>query len=291
MIGIIIINKPQNWTSHDVVAKMRRVLREKRIGHGGTLDPMATGVLPLFVGRATRAAEYAENAEKEYIAGLKLGVITDTQDTTGSILEKHDVKASGEELSQALRGFKGELLQVPPMYSAVKIEGKKLYEYAREGKSIKRPARRIFIKELELLSFDGAEASIRIVCSKGTYVRTICHDIGSLLGCGGAMSSLIRTRAGRFDISRALTIEQIEQAAEKSEAEKLLLPVDTLFLALDNLAIDKKDEIRCRNGAPINAAGVACGRYRVYSKDGSFLMLGEVRPDGKLVTVKNFFDI
>ena len=184
MTGILIINKPQNWTSHDVVAKMRRLLGEKRIGHGGTLDPMATGVLPLFVGRATRAVEFAENVEKEYIAGLRLGLVTDTQDTTGSVLETYDVNVSEETLIRVLKGFKGERLQVPPMYSAVKIGGKKLYEYAREGKSIKRPARKILIKELELLSFDGTEVSLRIVCSKGTYVRTICHDIGRLLGCG-----------------------------------------------------------------------------------------------------------
>jgi tRNA pseudouridine55 synthase len=291
MTGILIINKPQNWTSHDVVAKMRRLLGEKRIGHGGTLDPMATGVLPLFVGRATRAVEFAENVEKEYIAGLRLGLVTDTQDTTGSVLETYDVNVSEETLIRVLKGFKGERLQVPPMYSAVKIGGKKLYEYAREGKSIKRPARKILIKELELLSFDGTEVSLRIVCSKGTYVRTICHDIGRLLGCGGGMSGLIRMRSGVFDINRALTIEEVEQAAKNGEAASLLLPVDTLFLEFGSLKLDKKEEKRCRNGARINKAGVVQGRYRVYSEDGEFLMLGEVRPDGQLVTIKNFFEI
>lgn len=291
MTGILIINKPQNWTSHDVVAKMRRVLGERRIGHGGTLDPIATGVLPLLVGRATRAAEYAESSEKEYTAGLKLGIATDTQDITGNVIKTQDVNVSEEELLGALSEFKGERLQIPPMYSAVKVGGKKLYEYAREGRSVGRAARRIFIRELELLSFDGGEASIRIVCSKGTYVRTICHDIGELLGCGGVMSSLVRTRAGRFDIGCALTIEEIREAAEKGRAESLLLPVDTLFSELDILTIEKKDEKRCLNGAPVNKAGTACGRYRVYSEDGKFLMLGEVLPDGKLVTVKSFFDI
>lgn len=291
MIGILIINKPAGWTSHDVVSKMRRVLGERRIGHGGTLDPMATGVLPLFVGRATRAVEFIENAEKEYIAGLRLGIETDTQDTTGNILLSSEVNVTAEELSAVLESFIGERDQIPPMYSAVKIGGKKLYEYARAGKEISRPARRISIGEMELISFDGREAVIRISCSKGTYIRTICHELGLCLGCGGAMSSLIRTKAGRFDLSMAKSMEEVIAEAEKGNAERLLLPVDSLFSDLDALTLDIDDEKRCRNGAPILKTGIGSKRYRVYSGDGRFLMLGQARPDGTLNPVKNFFDI
>ena len=198
--GIFVVDKPAGWTSQDVAAKLRGVFHEKRVGHGGTLDPMATGVLPVFVGRATRAAQFLESADKEYVAGLRLGVVTDTQDICGNVLSQQKAHVTREALEAALAHFTGELDQIPPMYSAVKIGGRKLYELARRGKEVERPARRITIHALEVL--DGADDlwTLRVHCSKGTYVRTLCHDIGALLGCGGCMESLRRTRAGAFEL-------------------------------------------------------------------------------------------
>ena len=214
MNGILIVDKPEGWTSHDVVAKLRGVLKEKRIGHGGTLDPMATGVLPLFVGRATRAVEFMESADKEYEAGIKLGIVTNTQDTTGQVLEEQTVNVSEEDIKSALLSFLGESEQLPPLYSAIKVKGKKLYEYARAGKDVERSTRKIFISEAEPLGWKSDEYRFRIVCSKGTYIRTICHDIGNILGCGGAMSYLRRTRAGAYTISEAVNLDNIIKASE-----------------------------------------------------------------------------
>ena len=193
--GIVIIDKSPGWTSMDVCAKIRGILKEKRVGHGGTLDPMATGVLPVFVGQATRAVEFAENGEKEYIAGLRLGLVTNTQDTSGETLETHPVTVDRAALEAVLPRFTGPITQIPPMYSAIKIGGKKLYELARAGQEVARPARDITIHALELLSCAPPDFTLRVHCSKGTYVRTLCHDIGAALGCGGCMSALRRTEA------------------------------------------------------------------------------------------------
>jgi len=183
--GILVIDKSAGWTSQDVAAKLRGVFHERRAGHGGTLDPMATGVLPIFIGRATRAAEFLESAEKEYIAGLRLGTVTDTQDTSGTVLETHPVTVTRADVQAALQRFLGPIEQIPPMYSAIKIGGQKLYELARRGKEVERKPRSITIHELELLEGEGTEYVLRVRCSKGTYVRTLCHDLGSALGCGG----------------------------------------------------------------------------------------------------------
>ena len=202
--GIIIIDKPQDWTSMDVCAKLRGVLGERRIGHAGTLDPMATGVLPVFVGRATRGVEFAERGDKEYVAGLKLGIVTDTQDTSGNTLEEHPVAVTAEQVKAVLPQFTGDILQVPPMYSAIKINGKKLYELARKGREVERPARPVTIHALTLEGqIAPDEFTIRVKCSKGTYVRTLCHDIGAALGCGGCMSSFRRTLACGFALQEA----------------------------------------------------------------------------------------
>ena len=196
--GIIIIDKPAGWTSMDVCAKLRGILREKRIGHAGTLDPMATGVLPVFVGHATKAVQFAENGRKEYRAVLKLGTVTDTQDTTGTVLETHPVTVGADEVRAALEHFTGELLQLPPMYSALKVNGQKLYDLARQGKTVERKPRAITVYELELLEQSAPdEFALRVVCSKGTYIRTLCHDLGQALGCGGCMAALRRTMAAR----------------------------------------------------------------------------------------------
>ena len=185
MNGIIIIDKPQEWTSNDVVSRLRRVFNTRRIGHGGTLDPMATGVLPVFVGRATRGVEFFEHAEKVYEATLRFGLTTDTEDITGKTITECEVHLTEEDLLAVLPKFRGDILQVPPMYSAIKVNGQKLYDLARKGREVERQARPITIHELELLEFTGIEARLRVRCSKGTYIRTLCKDIGEALGCGG----------------------------------------------------------------------------------------------------------
>ena len=252
MDGILNIDKPAGWTSHDVVAKLRGILGVKRVGHGGTLDPMATGVLPVFVGRATRAVGHCENADKEYIATLKLGLVTDTQDTTGTTLSESEATVSAEELSEALNKFKGPQKQVPPMYSAIKIEGRKLYELARKGIEVSRPARDINIHAIELLEGEGADYIIRVACSKGTYIRTLCHDIGAALGCGAAMSALRRTRAGSFTAQTAITLETlIAAAASKLELAALLTPIDVMFAGYPQIKLDEEETRKYRHGVKL----------------------------------------
>ena len=291
--GILIVDKPQGWTSMDVCAKLRGKFREKRVGHGGTLDPMATGVLPVFLGRATRAVEFAADSDKEYIAGLKLGVITDTQDTTGRVLEERPVTAEREALRAVLPRFTGPIEQVPPMYSAIKREGQKLYELARRGVEVERAPRPVTIHALELLEsppFDWREEEnvvyLRVRCSKGTYVRTLCHDIGSALGCGGCMSALRRTEAGGHGLEGSVTLEQI-LAAERPE--ELLRPVDGCFRERPALTISGRDLFKAKNGNPF-AAEVPDGDYRVYADTGEFLLLGRA-VKGRVSTIKSFFEV
>ena len=288
--GIIVIDKPADWTSMDVCAKLRRLLGERRVGHAGTLDPMATGVLPVFVGRATRGVEFAEGGDKTYIAGLRLGLETDTQDSTGTVLRAHEVNCAREDLENILPRFRGELLQVPPMYSALKRNGKKLYELARQGRTVERKPRPITISRLEILSREGEEHyTLRISCSKGTYVRTLCHDIGQALGCGGVMDALRRTRAAGFTLEQAVTLERVIQASEEGAAESLLMPVDRLFAAHPPLTVRGRAERLCRNGNPFRQEGED-GLYRVYGADGTFLMLGRLE-QGTMKTVKSFFSV
>ena len=283
--GILIIDKPQGWTSMDVCAKLRGILQERRIGHGGTLDPMATGVLPVFVGKATRAVEFAENGEKEYVAGLRLGVVTNTQDITGEVLETHPVQVSREDVAAALSRFLGPQEQIPPMYSAVKIGGKKLYELARKGQEVARKPRHITILELELLDQTGpADFLLRCRCSKGTYIRTLCHDLGQALGCGGTMSSLRRTMAAGFTLKEAATLEDVQ-----AQGESLLLPTDSLFADSPNLLLKQdREEKRVRCGNPITMPGIPDGTYRIYGQDQTFLCLSRAE-NGTLTSIKNFF--
>ena len=288
--GIIIIDKGQDWTSMDVCAKLRGIFREKRVGHAGTLDPMATGVLPVFLGRATRGVEFASGGDKEYVAGLQLGVVTDTQDTTGNVLETHPVTADRKALEAVLPRFRGDIRQIPPMYSAIKKDGKKLYELARKGKEVERPPRPVTIHALETVEDLGEGRYIlRVVCSKGTYVRTLCHDIGQALGCGGAMFSLRRTRAAGFTLAEAVTLEQVQALAEEGKAETLLRGVDSLFQDCPALTISGEAERRCRNGNPFPWTGED-GFWRVYGADGAFLMVGRLE-QGTMTTVKSFFEI
>jgi tRNA pseudouridine55 synthase len=290
MNGILIVDKPQGWTSHDVVAKLRGIYRERRIGHSGTLDPMATGVLVVFLGRATRAVELCENDEKEYVAELLLGTVTNTQDTTGEVLETRPVDVSQEDLERVLEQFTGPQSQIPPMYSAVKIGGKKLYELARKGQSVERKPREITISEFELLERQGDTCRLRIRCSKGTYVRTLCHDMGAALGCGGCMSSLRRTRAGRFTLDSAMGLEDIQKAQEQGRHMELLQPVDSLFSGYPPLYLDEKGTKRCKNGTDIPIPGLPEGLFRVYGPGSEFLMLGKCS-GGVLTTVKSFFEV
>ena len=282
--GIIIINKPAGWTSMDVCAKLRGIFHEKRVGHAGTLDPMATGVLPVFVGQATKAVSFAESGEKEYLARLRLGLTTDTQDTTGTVLSELPVTVTEEDLRAVLPRFTGEIEQIPPMYSAVKVQGRKLYELARKGAEVERKPRAVTIFSLELLGQTGKnEYALRVRCSKGTYIRTLCHDIGAVLGCGGAMSALERTMAAGFTLSEAVTLEQVQE-----QKEALLRPTDSLFRSYGAYHIaDAETERRCRCGNPIRS-DVKNGIYRVYGMDGSFLALSRAEA-GVLTAIRNFF--
>ena len=288
--GILVIDKSAGWTSQDVAAKLRGVFHERRVGHGGTLDPMATGVLPVFIGRATRAAEFLESAEKEYVAGLRLGVVTDTQDTSGTVLETNSVCVTRAQLETALRQFLGPIEQIPPMYSAIKINGQKLYELARRGQEVARRPRSITIHALELLEGEGTDWTVRVRCSKGTYVRTLCHDLGRALGCGGCMSSLRRTRAGSFTLAQAVTMQQVLDFAAGQDPQQLLMPVDAVFAAHPPLIVTLGQAAKLKNGAQVKDWQFQPGTYRVYAEDGEFLLLGRVE-GGVLTTIKSFFEV
>ena len=289
MNGIILIDKPQDWTSHDVVAKLRGILHERRIGHSGTLDPLATGLLVVFVGRATRAVEFAEADSKEYIAGLRLGLSTDTQDISGNVIaECSDLPDEGA-VRRAVNSFIGDIEQIPPMYSAIKIGGKKLYELARKGQSVERAPRKITVSSIEIIGREGGDYLLKIACAKGTYVRTLCNDIGASLGCGACMSSLRRISAGAFSVESAHSIDEVENAANEGQLVDITLPVDTLFSALPELKVPESTANRLKTGNIIKISA-ADGDYRVYSDSGEFLLVGKVE-NGKLKTIKSFFEV
>lgn len=286
MNGIVIVDKPQGWTSQDVTARLRRVYATRRIGHGGTLDPMATGVLPVFVGRATRGVEFFEHAEKTYETVLLLGRTTDTQDVTGATLAEKAVHLSPADIERVLPRFRGDILQVPPMYSALKVNGKKLYELARKGQEVERQPRPITVFELTNLGFDGARLSLRVRCSKGTYIRTLCQDIGDALGCGGCMEALRRVRAGEYGIEDAVPLEKL---LESETPEQYLRGLDTMFAHCPAVTLTPNQEKRCRNGNPFSSP-LPQGTYRAYSQSGEFLMLAKVE-DGVMTTIKSFFEV
>ncbi len=283
--GIIIIDKPAGWTSMDVCAKVRGILHEKRVGHGGTLDPMATGVLPVFVGQATRAVEFAENSRKEYVAGLRLGLVTNTQDTSGETLETRPVAVGRPEVETALERFTGPIQQIPPMFSAIKIGGQKLYDLARRGKEVERKPRSITIYELELLQqVSETDYLFRCLCSKGTYIRTLCHDIGQALGCGGTLYSLRRTMAADYTAAQTHTLEEVQ-----AQGEALLLPTETMFSRHPAYVLPSAGkEKRVRNGGAVTDDTLSDGVYRVYGRNGDFLCLSRAE-GGVLTSIKNFF--
>ncbi|MBR4289418.1 MAG: tRNA pseudouridine(55) synthase TruB [Oscillospiraceae bacterium] len=286
MNGIVIVDKPQEWTSQDVTARLRRVFNTRRIGHGGTLDPMATGVLPVFVGRATRGVEFFEHAEKTYEATLLLGITTDTEDTSGTVLEEKDVHISETEFLNILPRFRGKIMQVPPMYSALKINGQKLVDLARKGKTVERQSRQIEIFELSCVEFSGNSARLRVRCSKGTYIRTLCKDIGEALGCGGCMAALRRVQAGEYTIAEAVPLAVLLEA---DEPEKYLRPVDSMFRNFPAVTLSSKQEKCCRNGAAFSVS-MEDGTYRCYGKDGEFLSLSKV-DNSVMSTIKSFFEV
>ena len=286
MDGIVIVDKPQDWTSQDVTARLRRVFGTRRIGHGGTLDPMATGVLPVFVGRATRGVEFFEHAEKAYETVLRLGLTTDTEDITGTVLTKSPVSFTREQLEKTLEAFRGEIMQTPPMYSALKVNGQKLCDLARKGKTVERQPRPITIHELTLLEQGENTLRLRVRCSKGTYIRTLCKDIGEALGCGGCMESLRRVSAGEYTIDEAVPLQEL---LDTESPGNYLRDVDTMFRNFPAVTLTPNQEKRCRNGNPFSVK-MEEGTYRAYSQMGEFLMLAKVE-NGVMATVKSFFAV
>ena len=286
MDGIVIVDKPQDWTSQDVTARLRRVFGTRRIGHGGTLDPMATGVLPVFVGRATRGVEFFEHAEKTYETVLRLGLTTDTEDITGSLLTESPVSFTREQLEKTLEAFRGEIMQTPPMYSALKVNGQKLCDLARKGKTVERQPRPITIHELTLLERGENTLRLRVRCSKGTYIRTLCKDIGEALGCGGCMEALRRVSAGEYSITEAVPLQEL---LDTERPGNYLRDVDTMFRNYPAVTLTPNQEKRCRNGNPFSVK-MEEGTYRAYSETGEFLMLAKVE-NGVMTTVKSFFAV
>ena len=286
MNGIVIVDKPQEWTSQDVTARLRRVFNTRRIGHGGTLDPMATGVLPVFVGRGTRGVEFFEHAEKAYEATLLLGRTTDTEDVFGNTLTEQEVSLTEAEFLAVLPRFRGKIQQVPPMYSALKVNGQKLCDLARKGKEVERQPREIEIFELTCLEFTGKTARLRVKCSKGTYIRTLCKDIGEALGCGGCMQQLRRVQAGEYTIDEAVPLQEL---LETQDPGKYLRTVDSMFRGYPAVTLTANQEKRCRHGNQFSIA-LEAGTYRCYSQSGEFLMLAKVE-DGVMTTIKSFFEV
>lgn len=278
MNGILCVNKPRDFTSFDVVAKLRGILGMKRLGHGGTLDPMATGVLPVFVGTATKACDIMPDSSKSYRAEFRLGQTSDTQDITGKILTDSDKAVNRDDILAVIPDFTGKIMQIPPMYSAVQVNGKRLYDLARQGIEVEREAREIEVRRLELLEYDGKtrEGTFEIDCGKGTYIRTIIHDIGEKLGCGGIMTSLVRTSASGFSLADCYTFEEIQQARDENRLESLILPVERVFETLPKIRLNEHQTRIYRNGVKLDLSRVSnikngCDLYAVYGFDGAFI--------------------
>ena len=287
--GIIVLNKPTDWTSFDVIAKARGIIGYRKLGHAGTLDPMATGVLPIFIGRATKAVDMQIIKDKEYIATFKLGLNTDTGDITGEIIKERPVKATKADVLAEMENFKGEIGQYPPMYSAVKVNGQPLYKLARQGVTVERKLRKAVIKELVMTNANQAENTytIRVLCSEGTYIRTLVEDMGENLGCGAVLTELCRTKACGYTLADTITLEDLQQARNEDRIDSLITPVDTVFAHLDR--IDMSDELAKRviNGAR-SRISKPDGDYRVYHNN-MFIAVANIT-DKKLSVVKLFVD-
>ena len=296
--GVINIHKEKGYTSHDVVAKLRGIVGQKKIGHTGTLDPDAVGVLPVCLGRATKVCDLLTDKDKVYEAVLLLGQETDTQDTSGEILSKKDTSELMEpEVREAILSFVGDYEQVPPMYSALKVNGKKLYELAREGKTVERKARNVQIFSIEILEIDLPRVRMSVHCSKGTYIRTLCHDIGQMLGCGGCMDKLLRTKVGCFELKDTLRLAQIDELAKAGVVEEKIITVDELFSEYPSMWIKPAFDVVGHNGNRIEPRMLQeklltnMERLRVYDSEGVFLGIYEYSKERKdYKPVKMFYE-
>lgn len=297
MFGILNVYKPKGMTSHDVVSFVRRKLHMKRVGHTGTLDPMAEGVLPILIGKATKLSDMIMADEKRYLARVRLGIVTDTDDVSGVTLETKEVSVDEEEILKAVDSFIGEIDQIPPMYSAIKVNGQKLYQLARKGASIERKPRKIHIFSAEVSNFDGMSFNLSVHCSKGTYIRALCRDIGEKLGTGAAMESLVRTQSGMFSLENANTLESIEQASENGEIETLFISVEDVLSDITKVSVDEKTAEKIKNGLRLRPAQLQIAtfcegdRFRIYNHDALLAILKVVSDDDCLVLAieKSFY--
>jgi len=294
--GIINIYKEKGFTSHDVVAKMRGICKQKKIGHTGTLDPDAVGVLPVCLGSGTKLCDMLTDKEKEYVAELLLGVETDTQDITGQVLRKSPVSVTEDQVKEAVLSFRGKYMQIPPMYSALKVNGKKLYELARAGKEVERQARPVTIHEIEIIKMQLPVVTIRVACSKGTYIRTLCADIGEKLGCGGTMQSLMRSRVGIFLAKDAITLSRLEQIRDEGRLEEILYPVESAFAECSALHVKPEYQKLLDNGNAFYAnqtlekAVYSPGEWvKVYGGDVFFGIYSYDKENRRYKPVKMFF--
>ncbi|MBR4719702.1 MAG: tRNA pseudouridine(55) synthase TruB [Lachnospiraceae bacterium] len=278
MNGILNIYKERGYTSHDVVARLRGICRQRRIGHTGTLDPDATGVLPVCLGNATSVCDLLTDKSKEYETALLLGITTDTQDISGTILETNDVNLLEADVISCIRKFTGDIEQIPPMYSAIKVNGKKLYELARQGKTVERKPRPVTVHSIDILDISLPHILMRVNCSKGTYIRTLCHDIGQSLGCGGTMEELTRTRSGEFGISDSVRLDTVQEWADNCTLEEHLIPTDSVFLGCGSIYLNAGADKLLYNGNPFRKQDVLelipgaeqSVRYRIYDSQGTF---------------------
>lgn len=294
--GVLLIDKPSGITSHDVVGRIRKLYNTKKVGHTGTLDPLATGLLVVLVGRAAKAAEYLVSDSKEYIAGIKLGLTTDTEDITGNVLSESSELPEDDKFKSAVEKFVGDIMQTPPMYSALKVGGKKLVDLARKNITLERESRPVHIEYIEETKITDSEYSMRVGCSKGTYIRTLCADIGAEIGSGAVMSSLRRTRSGNFKLEDAVTLDALADMDE-SERFKRLIPTESLFAELEAVTLPEFYERLCRNGAEIYQKKIRTGfdigtKVRIHGKNG-FFALGEVRDfaEGSAIKAVKLFDL
>jgi len=291
MNGVVIIDKPCGKTSFDMVSFVRRLFGTKKVGHTGTLDPEATGVLPVCIGKATKACELLTSQNKSYRAQLMLGMTTDTLDIEGEVLTEQPVNVTKEQLEGVIGQFIGEIEQIPPMYSAIKVDGKKLYELARAGKEIERKKRKITIYDIKIIETDLENdlVTIDVDCSKGTYIRTLCEDIGMRLGCGAFMTKLTRTKSGRFDLESSFTPSELEKLKEKNELRKCLIPLDELFLDYPKIVVNERQRGFLINGVRVRYKGLLEGAsYRVYDETGEFLSISKCE-DERLTLKKAFW--
>lgn len=291
MTGIICINKDKNITSFGVVAKMRGITREKKAGHTGTLDPMATGVLPVMLGGATRFLDYLPDSDKGYRAGFMLGKTTDTLDITGVVTGEYEVSVTDEQVRNVLEKFRGVISQVPPMYSAVSVDGKRLYDLARQGIEVERQARQVEIKKLELVGCENGEYTIDVVCTKGTYIRTLIDDIGRELGCGAVMTGLTRTLAMGFTLEDSVTLDELQRRRDEGlPFDDIVMDIEKMFEPYDRVTVSKAQSKRFSNGGALALERIrkklTNGIYRVYSPDGLFLGLGECSTEKQELSVK-----